>query len=69
MYIRDFDRLAENASTADELYEQMLTLYPDRVNPGSLWSSARAEKGESKRLTVLSPTSDRLEPRKELLWQ
>ena len=45
VYIRDFDRLAENTSTANELYEQMLSLYPDRINPGSLWSSARAEKG------------------------
>jgi hypothetical protein len=44
-YIRDFDRLAGNTSTADELYEQMLSLYKDRVNPGSLWSSARAQKG------------------------
>ena len=43
-YIRDFDRIAENTRTADELYEQMLSVYPDRVNPGSLWSSARAEK-------------------------
>jgi glyoxylase-like metal-dependent hydrolase (beta-lactamase superfamily II) len=45
VYIRDFDRLAQATSTADELYEQMLSRYPDRVNPGSLWSSARAEKG------------------------
>jgi len=45
MYIRDFDRIAENTRTASELYEQMLSVYPDRVNPGSLWSSARAEKG------------------------
>jgi len=45
MYIRDFDRIAGNTRTADELYEQMLSLYPGRVNPGSLWSSARAEKG------------------------
>jgi glyoxylase-like metal-dependent hydrolase (beta-lactamase superfamily II) len=44
-YIRDFDRLAGSTRTADELYERMLSLYPDRVNPGSLWSSARAEKG------------------------
>ena len=44
-YIRDFDRIAENTRTADELYEQMLSVHPDRVNPGSLWSSARAEKG------------------------
>jgi glyoxylase-like metal-dependent hydrolase (beta-lactamase superfamily II) len=45
VYIRDFDRIAKESSTAAELYEQMLSLYPDRVNPGSLWSSARAEKG------------------------
>jgi glyoxylase-like metal-dependent hydrolase (beta-lactamase superfamily II) len=44
-YIRDFDRIAESTRTAGELYEQMLSLYPDRINPGSLWSSARAEKG------------------------
>ena len=44
-YIRDFDRTADSTRTANELYEQMLSVYPDRVNPGSLWSSARAEKG------------------------
>lgn len=43
-YIRDFDRIANNTSTAYELYEQMLALYPVRVNPGALWSSARAIK-------------------------
>ncbi|HEY6288684.1 MAG TPA: MBL fold metallo-hydrolase [Nitrospiraceae bacterium] len=43
-YIRDFDRLAETTTTR-ELYDQMLSLYPDRVNPGALWSSARAIKG------------------------
>jgi glyoxylase-like metal-dependent hydrolase (beta-lactamase superfamily II) len=45
VYIRDFDRIAENTRTANELYEQMLAAYPNRVNPGSLWSSARALKG------------------------
>ncbi|HWW88950.1 MAG TPA: MBL fold metallo-hydrolase [Vicinamibacterales bacterium] len=44
-YIRDFDRLAEDTSTAEELYERMLSAYPNRVNPGALWSSARAVKG------------------------
>jgi len=44
-YIRDFDRMAEHTRTAIELYEQMLTVYLDRINPGALWSSARAEKG------------------------
>ena len=42
-YIRDFDRLAEATSTAQELYDKMVELYPNRVNPGwALWSSARA---------------------------
>jgi glyoxylase-like metal-dependent hydrolase (beta-lactamase superfamily II) len=44
-YIRDFDRIAGNTSTANELYEQMLSAYPDRFNPAVLWNSARAEKG------------------------
>jgi glyoxylase-like metal-dependent hydrolase (beta-lactamase superfamily II) len=43
-YIRDFDRLAEKAATARELYDKMLELYPDRANPGALWGSARAAK-------------------------
>jgi glyoxylase-like metal-dependent hydrolase (beta-lactamase superfamily II) len=44
-YIRDFDCLAEATRTAQELYDGMLEIYPDRVNPGwALWSSARAVK-------------------------
>jgi glyoxylase-like metal-dependent hydrolase (beta-lactamase superfamily II) len=44
-YIRDFDRLAQTTTTAQELYDKMLELYPNRVNPGwALWSSARAAK-------------------------
>ena len=43
-YIRAFDRLAET-TTARELYDQVLSLYPDRVNPGALWASALAIKG------------------------
>jgi glyoxylase-like metal-dependent hydrolase (beta-lactamase superfamily II) len=44
-YIRDFDRLAQTTTTAQELYDKMLALYPKRVNPGwALWSSARAVK-------------------------
>ena len=44
-YIRDFDRLAETTRTAQELYDQMLELYPSRINPGwALWSSVRAVK-------------------------
>jgi glyoxylase-like metal-dependent hydrolase (beta-lactamase superfamily II) len=37
--------LAETTTTARELYDKMLALYPDRVNPGlALWLSARAMK-------------------------
>jgi glyoxylase-like metal-dependent hydrolase (beta-lactamase superfamily II) len=44
-YIRDFDRLAEQTTTAQDLYDKMLEFYPNRVNPGwALWSSARAVK-------------------------
>ena len=44
-YIRDFDRLVNQTKTAQELYDKMLELYPNRVNPGwALWSSARAVK-------------------------
>ena len=41
-YIRDFDRIVVNSGTALELYKQMLTLYPKRVNPAVLWNSSRA---------------------------
>ena len=52
-YIRDFDRIAGATSAAQELYDQMLALYPDHINPGALWTSALAvkpqsNKGESK---------------------
>jgi len=43
-YIRDFDRMVGTTRTARELYDEMLGLYPGRVNPGALWSSARAAK-------------------------
>jgi hypothetical protein len=44
-YIRDFDRIAEMTTTGQELYDKMLQIYPNRVNPGwALWSSARAVK-------------------------
>jgi hypothetical protein len=44
-YIRDFDRIAAATGTAKDLYDEMFALYPDRVNPGALWSSARGVKG------------------------
>jgi len=43
-YIRDFERAASMTATARELYDQMLEIYPDRANPGSLWSSAHVVK-------------------------
>jgi len=43
-YIRDFSRVVETSKTAQEVYDAMRSLYPDRVNPGALWSSARALK-------------------------
>jgi glyoxylase-like metal-dependent hydrolase (beta-lactamase superfamily II) len=45
-YIRDFIRLNDTTKTTRELFENMLALYPDRVNPGSLWSSATAAKAQ-----------------------
>src|SRR5712664_2084731 len=41
-YIRDFERLATQRTTARELYDEMLKLYPDWINRGALWSSVRA---------------------------
>lgn len=46
-YLRDFDRLDETTSTARELYDAMLALYPDRANPGSLWGGAKAAKKQA----------------------
>jgi glyoxylase-like metal-dependent hydrolase (beta-lactamase superfamily II) len=44
-YIRDFDRLVKSTKKAQELYDKMLELYPNRVNPGwALWGSARTFK-------------------------
>jgi len=43
-YIRDFNACVATASTPLELYEKMLSLHPNRVNPGSLWAAAKAAK-------------------------
>jgi glyoxylase-like metal-dependent hydrolase (beta-lactamase superfamily II) len=43
-YLRDFNRLNATTTTARELYDAMLRIYPDRVNPGSLWGAANATK-------------------------
>jgi glyoxylase-like metal-dependent hydrolase (beta-lactamase superfamily II) len=36
-YLRDFNRLNAKTSTARELYDAVLEIYPVRANPGSLW--------------------------------
>ena len=43
-YLRGFVASLASTSTAMELYETMLSLHPDRVNPGSLWAAAKASK-------------------------
>jgi glyoxylase-like metal-dependent hydrolase (beta-lactamase superfamily II) len=41
-YLHDMNASAASTSTAMDLYEKMLRLYPNRVNPGSLWATAKA---------------------------
>jgi glyoxylase-like metal-dependent hydrolase (beta-lactamase superfamily II) len=43
-YIQDFIRLKDETANGPELYDRMLALHPDRINPGSLWGSANAAK-------------------------
>jgi glyoxylase-like metal-dependent hydrolase (beta-lactamase superfamily II) len=43
-YIRDVDRVAETATTARELYDEVLELHPGRLNPGALWTTAHTIK-------------------------
>lgn len=43
-YIQDFNAAVASRSTRLELYEKMLSLHPNRVNPGSLWAAAKAAK-------------------------
>ncbi|MCX4409418.1 MBL fold metallo-hydrolase [Streptomyces sp. NBC_01764] len=44
-YIHNFARLADEATSALDLYEAMLDIYPDRINRGALWGSARFALG------------------------
>lgn len=46
-YIRDFNRLNEATTTARELYDAMLQLYPNRINVGSLWGAANIAKRQA----------------------
>jgi glyoxylase-like metal-dependent hydrolase (beta-lactamase superfamily II) len=43
-YLLDFNASLASTSTALDLYEKMLTLHPNRVNPGSLWATAKTVK-------------------------
>ena len=43
-YLRDFNRLNDATATPRELYDAMLKIHPDRVNPGSLWGAANIAK-------------------------
>ena len=43
-YLHDFNASLASTSTALDLYEKMLTLHPNRVNPGSLWATAKNVK-------------------------
>ncbi|MGG1677396.1 MBL fold metallo-hydrolase [Neobacillus sp. NRS-1170] len=43
-YLLDFIRLDKETDNVLDLYHAMLNLYPNRVNPGSLWGSANAAK-------------------------
>jgi glyoxylase-like metal-dependent hydrolase (beta-lactamase superfamily II) len=45
-YLRDFNRLDKATTTARQLYDAMLELYPDRANPGSLWGGTNVAKKE-----------------------
>ncbi len=46
-YIHDFNRLNDATTTARELYDAMLQLYPNRVNVGSLWGAANIAKKQA----------------------
>jgi glyoxylase-like metal-dependent hydrolase (beta-lactamase superfamily II) len=45
-YILDLNWVVTSTSTPLELYERMLALHPNRVNPGSLWATAKTAKPE-----------------------
>lgn len=45
LYLRDFNRIELETTTARELFDAMLALYPHRANPGSLWGAAKVAKG------------------------
>jgi glyoxylase-like metal-dependent hydrolase (beta-lactamase superfamily II) len=44
-YIRDFERVLQEADTPREVFDRMVSLYPTRAYPSALWGSARVLKG------------------------
>ncbi len=46
-YLRDFNRLDTITKNSSELYQAMLEIYPERANPGSLWSAAHTAKKQT----------------------
>ena len=46
-YLRDFIRLDQATDSPRALFDAMMELYPDRINPGSLWAGADAAKREA----------------------
>ena len=43
-YLRDFDTADRSTSTAQDLYNTLVGLHPNRVSRGTLWGSVRAHK-------------------------
>jgi len=44
-YLQDVIRLLDDKPSAREFYDQMIALYPDRLNPGVVWLGARGLLG------------------------
>ena len=43
-YLLDFNRMDAATTSARELYDRMYGLYPNRINPGSIWNAANTAK-------------------------
>lgn len=43
-YLLDFNRMDAATTSARELYDRMYALYPNRINPGSIWNAANTAK-------------------------
>jgi glyoxylase-like metal-dependent hydrolase (beta-lactamase superfamily II) len=54
-YLSDFNRLNAATTTARELYDAMLEIYPNRANPGSLWGAANTAKRQTERRKSKGP--------------